>query len=105
MAIERKSIINRITSVLKEAVPEAVSVLYGSEARGEARFDSDIDLLVVLPDEGESFAKRKIAVFDCLYKIELEYDVVLSPLVVLKSSWERLKTPFTVNVANEGILL
>lgn len=103
--MNRKSIVNQISSVLKEIAPDALTVLYGSEARGDSRADSDIDILVVLPDSngGVSFAKRKIEIFDRLYDIELQNGVTISPLVVLKSIWERLKTPFTVNVKNEGI--
>ena len=37
--------------------PEKV-ILFGSQARGEARWDSDADILVVMPFEGSSFEKR-----------------------------------------------
>lgn len=37
--------------------PEKV-ILFGSQARGEARWDSDADLLVVMPFEGSSFERR-----------------------------------------------
>lgn len=104
--MRRAGIINRIASVLREIAPDASVWLYGSEARGEAREDSDIDILVVLPDASDrSFAERKIEIFDRLYGIELENNVSVSPLVVLKSIWERMRTPFTINVANEGLIL
>lgn len=72
----------------------------------EMRADSDFDVLVVLPDKGpKSFTQRKIEIFDQLYDIELETSATISPLIVLKSFWERIRTPFTVNIANEGIEL
>jgi predicted nucleotidyltransferase len=37
--------------------PEKV-ILFGSHARGEARWDSDADILVVMPFEGSSFEQR-----------------------------------------------
>jgi len=41
---------------LSEAAPGARIILFGSRARGEARPDSDLDLLVIEPDE---VAKRR----------------------------------------------
>ena len=91
---------------MKEIAPEAVTILYGSEARGTAREDSDFDVLVLIPDESQkSFAKRKIEIFDKLYEIELERNVMISPIILLKSMWERRRTPFTCNVMNEGIII
>jgi len=79
--------------------------LYGSEARGDARPDSDVDVLVILPDNYETFASRKIEITESLYEIELHTGVSISPLVVLKSMWDRMKTPFTCNIAREGIVI
>jgi predicted nucleotidyltransferase len=38
--------------------PEQI-ILFGSMARGEARWDSDADILVVMPYEGRPFAKSR----------------------------------------------
>lgn len=104
--MNRNDIVLRIGNILRELAPDAHSVLYGSQARGDARDDSDFDVLVVLPDNGpKSFAQRKIEIFDHLYDIELDTGVTISPLIVLRSFWERMRTPFTINIANEGIEL
>ena len=42
--------------IAREFRPRRI-VLFGSYARGEATADSDVDLLVVLPHEGDSVAK------------------------------------------------
>lgn len=105
--MDRKLIVSRIADILREMAPDARRILYGSEARGDARPDSDIDILVILPDDTSrgSFAKRKIEISWRLYDIELETGVSISPLIVPKSYWERMRTPFTINVNNEGIEL
>ena len=42
-----------------------------------------------------------------LYELELKTGVTISPIVMLKKLWENrpFKTPFYVNVVNEGIVL
>lgn len=51
--MRRHEIINKIAAAIKYVAPDATTILYGSEARGEARPDSDIDVLVLLPDKEE----------------------------------------------------
>ena len=103
--MKRDEIVSRIAQILHRVAPDSKAILYGWEARGEARPDSDIDVLIILPDNYDTFAQRKIEITESLYDIELMTGVSVSPLVVLKSLWERMTTPFTCNVAKEGILL
>lgn len=103
--MKRDQIVTRITEILHTVAPDSEAILYGSEARGDARLDSDIDVLVILPDNHDTYAQRKIEITESLYDIELSTGISVSPLIVLKSFWERMKTPFTCNVAKDGILL
>jgi len=43
--------------LVQHFAPEQI-ILFGSMARGTARWDSDADLLVVMPFEGSSFERR-----------------------------------------------
>ena len=103
--MKRSYIVDRIAKILHQVAPDGKAILYGSEARGEARPDSDIDVLIILPDDHEAYARRKIEITESLYDVEIATGVSVSPLIVLKSFWERMKTPFTYNVAKDGILL
>ena len=51
--------------------PDARTILYGSQARGDARPDSDVDLLILLPDtyKDREFVLKKFAISDCLYDL------------------------------------
>lgn len=54
MATPDKDLIEEVGRRLTAAAPDAEIILFGSCARGEARPDSDLDLLVIEPD----FARR-----------------------------------------------
>lgn len=92
--------------MVRQAAPTAETILFGSEARGEARPDSDIDLLILLDGDKMTLAREEEVTLP-LYELELETGVEISPIVMLKKQWENrpFKTPFYVNVKNEGVVL
>lgn len=52
MALTAEALVEEAGRRLAAAAPDADVILFGSRARGEARPDSDLDLLVIEPDFG-----------------------------------------------------
>lgn len=77
---EEEILLNEMVArIVREVAPEAI-ILFGSRARGDARVDSDVDLLVV---ETEPFSpqrsRRKEAarLYMALRKLEVAKDILL----------------------------
>ena len=101
--MSRKDIVNQISQAIRRVDPTATAILYGSEARGDARPDSDIDVLILL-DGDQLNLKREMDMTGPLNEIEWQTGVLVSPTVMLRKQWENMpfKTPFYINVMNEG---
>ncbi|MBM4043726.1 MAG: nucleotidyltransferase domain-containing protein [Planctomycetes bacterium] len=77
--------------------------LFGSKARGDARKDSDLDVLVVI-SSGDW--RMRDVVYGIVTDILLEGDVCISPKVISKAHYDRLReaeSPFIGNVIRDGV--
>ena len=103
---DRSEIVKQIKETLQRVAPTAQSFMYGSQARGDFRPDSDIDLLIIV-DEDRLSIKEEQQITIPLYEIEMETGVPISAMIVLKKNWKKrpFKTPFQINIMNEGIVL
>jgi predicted nucleotidyltransferase len=79
--------------------------LFGSYARGDADVDSDVDVLVVLERAG--WPERR-AVLDLAADAGLEHDVLLSPTVLDRGTyerWRRQERPLVMDAERDGVPL
>ena len=76
--------------------------LYGSHARGEAKADSDVDLLAVLSGDVNSWDEIDRLV-DVTYDLELEAGELISVYPISSKRYETADIPLLRNIHREGI--
>ncbi len=77
-------------------------LLFGSYARGDARAESDIDVMVIL--RGEVAPGREIdRMIDVITELNLKHSVLLSVVPVAEEKYLRVNSPLLLDVRREGI--
>ena len=105
-ATRRKKIIQAITDTAKAVVPKGAEViLFGSQARGDARKDSDWDVLILL--DKDRITSQDIDDYSYpLCELGWSFNESINALLFTKKDWNRdVASPFHQNVTEDGISL
>lgn len=100
------ALLKQCKAAITEIVPDADIILYGSRARGNARPDSDYDLLVLTDQETDLDLEDNLRA--AVFNFQLEYDVLLSVFAYNRSQWNSplyRAMPFHKNIEREGTMV
>lgn len=102
-----KQITDKVCGYSKVVFGQKLSAvkLYGSYARGDFDDESDIDIIIIADISPEERVIYRNQLFDYIYDLDLEYDVLISVFIQDKSTFERYKDsyPFYKNIESEGV--
>ena len=94
-----------LTSTVHQLTPGADVLLFGSRARGDASAESDWDVMVLLPNNVATIAKKDEVSYS-IRQLGWELNEIINPIVYADSEWQsKSHTPFYKNVLKEGIYL
>lgn len=107
---------NKIDTIINKFVTEVSNlignrlkkvILYGSYARGDYHVNSDLDIMILTDFTEEELVEYRMKIRDIACDIELENDIVISPVVRnLEKYNERINViPFYTNVQKEGVVI
>lgn len=106
MAMSDEKIIETLKETVRRIVPSDVKVyLFGSRARGDAREDSDWDLLFLFEKEHVNADDFDTVVYP-FFEVGSDTGAMISPVMYSRPQWEKNSfTPFHHHVMEEGVRL
>ena len=103
MENKNSEVLSMIGNTIRSAEPTAEAILYGSRARGDAREDSDWDVVIIVDTPEVSQMQFKKLSYD-LWVMGLDRGLEINPLIYTRQQWKNSHpTLFKSNVMKDGI--
>ena len=101
----RNKVARGIADILSAQHSAARAILFGSRARGDARYDSDWDVLILLDKDRITPADMDYVSYP-IRELGWEIDAMVNPVMYTMKDWESKSfTPFYKNVMKDRIPL
>ena len=101
-----EEICKRVVAAYRKAYGDDLEAinLYGSYARGDFDEDSDIDFAAIVKEDTLDISKKRNQVWDDTVRMDLELDVITSPMVISSKIFEEYKNEggYYENIFKEG---
>ena len=98
-----QEIFSKIQTLKRQILPNEKVILFGSQARGDARKDSDWDLLVLLKKGESNFIENYNKYAYPFAELGIKYNTYISAKIYTEREWESHPSIFRYNVEYEGI--
>jgi predicted nucleotidyltransferase len=98
-----RHILEIFAACVRQRFPEARIWAFGSRARGNATWESDLDVCVVL--DVLSYEDRH-AIWDIAWEVGFEHDMLISVVAYAKDEFERgpcSESPLVLTILREGV--
>jgi predicted nucleotidyltransferase len=100
-----QQIFQEIQALKRQILPNEKVILFGSQARGDAREDSDWDLLVLLNKEKITYEDENTYAYP-FADIGWDFGTYISVKIYTQKEWQsRSFTPFYDNIQKDGIVI
>lgn len=85
ISTEDKTILKTLAIRIRELYSDARIWVFGSRARGDASWDSDFDVFIVLPEKDASVES---VIRDICWEVGFEHERVITTVIVEKNQFE-----------------
>ncbi len=103
LTIKEKKALKEIKDFLNQIFKESKIFIYGSRAGGEHTQESDLDLLIIIPNLDWKIKKK---IINRITEINWKYDTNISPVIVSKEEWTKYPTiPLFQEVKEKGLMV
>ena len=100
-----RAALRQLKEILSQELGSVALSLFGSKARGQAALDSDVDVMIEIPELNPEIESR---IDDVIFEINLRYDVLISAILFGRKELEDgplAESPLYKSVEKDGIRL